>query len=258
MKEKIKNLFEYNKLEKIKDIIIDDNLKENYGFLSKINGNSLIEDLSILKKQKYKATEIAKRLRNTSIYTGAVAIVISIFLAIASTGIALTNSIYTETKDRVSKVVNQKIQDNKDKEKQLEEEYKSLNDNEEKEVYQESINELKKTITNQNSIAQNIDEEIYKSGLNSKFSNWSIFGCIVIMGLILLCIFFIIIKLKNDKAAYYETLVIMIDDRINEIKASKWDKAQKIKIKMEDGIKIKDDVRIKGNIKIKDNVTIRY
>ena len=40
-----------------------------------------------------------------------------------------------------------------------------------------------------------------------------------------------IVKL-NNKAAYYETLVIMIDEKINELKAGMWEKAQLVRTRI--------------------------
>lgn len=208
---------------------IDCNLERNYYYLSTRNGE---QSLKVLQKEKYKCIELSKKNRNFSLYTGGIAIIISIFLSIATAGLTLINSIYADTKERVNTVIEQEITAKENKLEKLQEDLNKANNVDEIAILTTSIDTLILQINSQKDTVSNIKEQVFTLGLDLKFSGWSILGGIVLIAIILGDLFYYLIKRFYDKAAEYETLVTMIDTRISEIKATNWNKAQKTEVKI--------------------------
>ncbi|AVK50660.1 hypothetical protein AXY43_23050 [Clostridium sp. MF28] len=203
-------------------------IEKEYEYLSKSN------DLEILKKRKHNYILIAKKRRDQLIITNAITLIFTILVSFITIAYTVNNNIKSKSIDAVKRtddivIGNMKIDIDK------------MNDNQ-KETLKYDIEKL---IKNEGNIAiDSINDD--SKGIVVLLKSAAILACGILI------IYLIAIEGISAKASECETFVIMIDERINEIKAGSWEKAQKVELKMEDGITIKD------GIKIKDNVTIRY
>jgi len=62
---------------------------------------------------------------------------------------------------------------------------------------------------------------------------------LLILSILVIIFYTMVINKLVDMASKCETLVLIIDERIKEIKSENWDKAQKVKIKVEDNVIIR-------------------
>lgn len=218
-------------MDENKIINVKKKIEENNEILSAYYNFDKLKELKLL---KYDFTLKAKNRRDFLIITNAIALILTVMLSFVTFWQTVVKASYEDGDKIIQGIDNYKIDENASEEK-TEVVYKEI-----KSILSAEIYVTKEKLHQ--------SEKLSEMVLN------------IMIGFIILIIatYIILIKTFSGRAAYYETLVIMIDERINEIKAGSWEKAQKVKIKVEDGIKVVDDVKIKGSVKIQDNITIRY
>lgn len=193
-------------MTKDKDKKIDRKIRRDYNFLK------YSEDLIVLKKLKYKCTLKAKKQRDSLIITNAIAIIFTIMLSFITISHTAIKIVYDNERNIV-----QRIDDFAIGNKKISIDKKS----------DESVEKIKNEIMD---IAKS-EKDIALDTINNDIEVIKFFYIaivVLIIGVIIL--YQIIIKIISEKASTYETLVIMIDERINEIKANRWDKAQKVEL----------------------------
>lgn len=192
-------------------------LRNNYNF-------DQLKDLKVL---KYGFTLKAKNKRDVLIITNAIALILTVMLSLITFSQTVFKASYEDSDKIIQRIDNYKMEKNKSN---IDENASDKMEAANKEIKYILQNEIEAT-----------KEKLY---YNLNVANMIID---IMIGFIILIIatYIILIKTFSGRAAYYETLVIMIDERINEIKAGSWEKAQKVELKIEDGITIKDNVTIR-------------
>lgn len=220
------NCIRGEKMKKSENKILDikKEIEENAEILRNNYNFDQLKDLKVL---KYGFTLKAKNKRDVLIITNAIALILTVMLSLITFSQTVFKASYEDSDKIIQRIDNYKMEKNKSN---IDENASDKMEAANKEIKYILQNEIEAT-----------KEKLY---YNLNVANMIID---IMIGFIILIIatYIILIKTFSGRAAYYETLVIMIDERINEIKAGSWEKAQKVELKIEDGITIKDNVTIR-------------
>lgn len=178
-------------------------LIEKYEYLSKC------EDIESLTKEKYECILKSKKLRNSKLCITILGMFITMTVALITAGITFVNSMSSDSLNTIRSIGSIQIEYQKEKK-----------DGDSNKI----LNILGK--------ASDYEKNIYDASVELK-KNMNVIACsaifLVIIGTI---ITYLIIMFKENKASECETFEIMINERMGEIKSGRWDKAQKVEMKV--------------------------
>ncbi|NFH99479.1 hypothetical protein FDB15_04050 [Clostridium botulinum] len=177
-----------------KDTIIDEELiRKEHEYLM------MSDNLVLLKREKYKCILKAKELRDSLIISNTITLIFTILISFVTISYTINSTIMNTSNSAVERIDDLKIDKMKigiDK----------MTDTEEEELK----SNLEEIINTEGELAQKHIIDNYKSIR-------ILFILVMILVIAILKIYFIIIDKFGKKASRYETLVIMIDERIEEI-----------------------------------------
>ncbi len=170
-----------------KDTIIDEELiRKEHEYLM------MSDNLVLLKREKYKCILKAKKLRDSLIISNTITLIFTILISFVNISYTINSTIMNTSNSAVKRIDDLKID--------------KMTDTEE-EALKSNLHEI---INAEGTSAQTNMKNQYKSIV-------ILFMLVMILVIAIFKIYFIIIDKFGKKASEYETLVIMIDERIEEI-----------------------------------------